>query len=187
MNHRCRMMHRLRRGIGPVVFILPVEYAHTQKPIEDLVPILPWDATMQLFANPDHVPPQPVVVMNLGQEVVHPDVLIEVLDVRSVVQHPNGNLESPRSQQTTPPHFRAEDLVVVRVCSHPPTYAANAMLAFVFSGNPGPAWDHERCARQEDLATKDCVATVELVSFKWYGHWCRGRVVERIVGKQVER
>ena len=125
--------------------------------------------------------------MYLGQEVVHPDILVEMLDIRSIVQHPNGNLESPQSQQTTPPHFRAEDLVVVRVCSHPPTDTANAMLAFVFSGDPGPAWDYEHCASRKKLATKDRVATVKLVSFEWYGHWCRGRVVERIVGKQVER
>ena len=108
--------------------------------------------------------------MRLGQEVIHPDVLVEVFSVRSVVQHPNGNLEPPRSQQTTPPHFRAEDLVVVRVCSHPPTDAANAMLAFIFSGDPGPVWDYECCASRKKLATKDCVATVKLVSYEWYCH-----------------
>ena len=95
MNHRCGVTHRLHRSIGPIVFVLPVEHAHAQKPVEDLVPVLPWDVMTQLFANLNHVPPQPVVVVYLGQEVVHPDVLIEVLDVRSVVQHPNGNLEFP--------------------------------------------------------------------------------------------
>ena len=61
------------------------------------------------------------------------------------------------------------------------------MLAFVFSGNPGSAWDYERCASWKKLATKDRIATVKLVSYEWYGHWCRGRVGEGIVGKQVER
>ena len=182
------MTHRLRRSIGPVIFVLPVKYAHAQKPEEDLIPILPWDATTQLFANPDHVPPQPIIVMHLGQGVVKPDVLVEMLDIWSIVQHPNGNLEIPLEVSRQLCHTsERKDLVVVRVCSHPPTYAANAMLAFVFSGNPGPAWDHKRCASREDLATKDRVATVKLVSDEWYGHWCRGRVVERIVGKQVER
>ena len=59
------------------------------------------------------------------------------------------------------------------------------MLVFVFSGNPGPAWNHECCASRKDLATKDRVATVKLVSYEWYGHWCKGRVVERIVGVTV--
>ena len=61
------------------------------------------------------------------------------------------------------------------------------MLAFIFSGNPRPAWDHERGASWKDLTTKDRIAMVELVSDEWYGHWCRGRVTERIVGKQVEQ
>ena len=74
MNHRRRMTHCLRQSIGPVIFVLPVKHAHAQELEEDLIPILPWDATMKLFANPDHVPPKDIVVMRLGQGVVHPDV-----------------------------------------------------------------------------------------------------------------
>ena len=59
------------------------------------------------------------------------------------------------------------------------------MLAFVFARNPGPAGDHERCASWKKLATKDRVAMVELVSYEWYGHWCRGKVVERIVERLI--
>ena len=95
MNHCCRVTHRLRRSVSPIVLVLPVEHAHAQELEEDLIPILPWDATTKLFADPDHVPPQDIVVVCLGQGVIHPDVLVEVLDVRSVVQHPNGNLEFP--------------------------------------------------------------------------------------------
>ena len=57
MNHRCRVMHRLRRSIGPMVFIHPVEHAHTQKLEEDVIPVLPWDSTTQLFTDLDHVSP----------------------------------------------------------------------------------------------------------------------------------
>ena len=183
------MTHCLCRSVGPVVFILPVKYAHAQKLEEDLIPILPWDATTQLLTNPDHVPPQDIVVMRLGQCVVNPDVLVEVLDVRSVVQHSNSNLEFP-SKSADKLHRKSErkDLIVVWVCPHPPAYTTNTMLALVFLGNPGPTWDHERCASWEDLATKDRVATVKLVSYEWNGHGRRRRrVVERIVGKQVER
>ena len=66
MNHRCRVTHRLRQSIGPMVFILPVEHAHTQKLEEDLIPALPWDMMAQLFADPDHVPPQDIIIMCLG-------------------------------------------------------------------------------------------------------------------------
>ena len=104
------------------------------------------------------------------------------------MQHPNGNLEFPSKSADKLRHtLERKDLVVVWVCPHPPPSTTDAMLALVFSGNPGPAWDHERCASRKDLATKDCVATVKLVSYEWYSHWCRGRIVERIVGKQVER
>ena len=188
MNHRCRVTHRLRQSIGPVVFIRPVEHAHTQKLEEDVIPVLPWDATTQLFADPDHVPPQDIVAMRLRQGVVDPLVFIKAFNVWSVVQHLNGDLEFPSKSADKLHHIsERKDLVVVWVCPHPPTHTANAMLAFVFSGNLRPAWDHEHCASQKDLVTKDRVATVELVSNEWYCHWCRGRVVERIVGKQVER
>ena len=37
----------------------------------------------------------PCDIMHLGQKVIHPDVLVEVFNVRSIVQHPNGNPEFP--------------------------------------------------------------------------------------------
>ena len=126
--------------------------------------------------------------MRFRQGVIDPNVLVKVLNVRSIVQHPNSNLEFPsKSADKLRRKSEQKDLIVVWVCPHPPTYTADAMLALVFSGNPGPAWDHKHCASREDLATKNCVATVELVSYEWNGHGCRKRVVKRIVGKQVER
>ena len=188
MNHHCRVTHCLRRSIGPVIFICPVEHAHAQKLEEDVIHILPWDATTRLFADPDHVPPQDIVAMHLGQGVVDPLVVIKAFYVWSIVQHPNGDLEFPSKSADKLCHTsERKDLVVVRVCPHPPTHMADAMLALVFPGNLQSTWNHERCAGQKDLATKDRVATVELVSYEWYCHWCRRRVVERIVGKQVEQ
>ena len=64
---------------------------------------------------------------------------------------------------------------------------ANAMLSFVFLRDLCPTGCHEHCTGRKDLALQDRVATVELVSYEWNCHWCRGRVVERIVGNQVER
>ena len=61
------------------------------------------------------------------------------------------------------------------------------MLALVFTGNTVPALDYERCAGGQDLVPKDCVVMVELVTLEWNSHGDRGRVVERIVGKQVEQ
>ena len=165
-----------------------LEHAYAQKLEEDIIPVLPWDTMTQLFANPNHVPPQDVIAMRLGQGVVDPNIFVEVLDVRSVVQHPNGNLEFP-SKSADKLHRKSErkDLIVVRVRVQTPTDMADAVLAFVFSGNPGPAWDHEHCAGRQNLATKDRIAMVKLVTNEWDGHGCRRRVVERIVGKQVER
>ena len=80
-----------------------------------------------------------------------------------------------------------KDLVVGWVCPKPPTNTADAMLSLVFSRDLCPAGCHECCAGWEVLALKDCIATVELVSYEWNCHWCKGRLVERIVGKQVER
>ena len=170
-----------------MVFVCPVKHAHAQKLEEDIIPILPWDAMTQLFANPDHVSPQDIVAMRLGQGVVDPLVLVEVLNVRSVVQHPNGNLAFP-SKSADKFHHKSEqkDLIVIWVCVQSPTNTADAMLVFVFSGNLQSTWNYKHCTGWEDLATKDRVATVKLVSYEWNCHWCRGRVVERIVGKQVE-
>ena len=64
---------------------------------------------------------------------------------------------------------------------------AHAMLALVFTGNAVPTLDYECCAGGQDLAPKDRVTAIELVTLEWNGHGGRGRVVERIVGKQVKR
>ena len=126
--------------------------------------------------------------MRLRQGVVNPLVFIEVLNVWSIVQHPNGDLEFP-SKSADKLHRKSEwkDLIVVWVCVQSPTNTADAVLAFVFLGNLQPTWNHECCTGRQNLATKNCVATVKLVTDEWDGHGCRGRVVERIVGKQVER
>ena len=101
-----------------------------------VIPVLPWDATTQLFANPDHVSPQDIITMRLGQGVIDPLVLVKVFYVRSIVQHPNGDLEFP-SKSADKLHHTSEwkDLIVVWVCAHPPTDTADAMLALVFTGN----------------------------------------------------
>ena len=188
MHHHRQVTHRLHRSIGPVVFIGPVKHAHAQEPEEDIIPVLPWDATAQLFTDPDHVPPQDFVTMCLRQSVVDPLDFIKVLYVRSVVQHPNGNLEFPSKSADKLRHkSERKDLIVVWVCVQSPTNTADSMLAFVFSGNLRSAWNHKCCASRKDFATQDHVATVELVSDEWNGHGCRGRVVERVVGKQVEQ
>ena len=79
-----------------------------------------------------------------------------------------------------------KDLVVGWVRPKPPTNTADAMLSLVLSRDLRPAGCHKRCTSREDLALQDNVAMVELVSNEWNGHWCRRKVVERIVGKQVE-
>ena len=74
--------------------------------------------------------------MCLGQGVVDPLIFIEAFHVRSVVQHPNGDLEFPsKSADKLRRTSERKDLIVVGVCVCSPTNTADAMSAFIFSGN----------------------------------------------------
>ena len=92
MNHRCRVTYRLRRSIGPVIVPVPVEHAHTDQLEEDIILVLPWNPKAELFANPDHVPPQGVVAIGLPELISPPLLLIKALRIWSPVQHPDSNL-----------------------------------------------------------------------------------------------